>query len=77
MYTNLKKIYQGREVDYATYVASFDAFHEIPRTGKDKKYKDYLNSLKEYLEDFFRRSQPLLSLSRIADNATTEFDSQW
>ena len=77
MYTNIKKIYKGHEVDYATYVASFDAFHEIPRSGKDRKYKAYLNNLKEYLEDFFSRSQPLLSLKRIADNVSTEFDSQW
>lgn len=41
-------------------------FHEIPFSLKEKelkKYKRYLTNLRDYLRDFFKRTQPLTDFS--------------
>lgn len=60
-------------MDYVSYLASFDAFHEVPIKCKDKSYINYLEDLKAYLEGFFIRTQPLLSIERLREHQERDF----
>lgn len=60
-FINLKNI---KRVDYMTYLLNFEKFTDIPKgtTKKTGAYKEYINSLKDYLVSFMHRTRPLHDL---------------
>ncbi|XGW08369.1 hypothetical protein V3C99_011023, partial [Haemonchus contortus] len=73
LYLNLKAV---KRLDYITYLAQFDRFTDIPRntTKKTGAYKEYLNTLKEYLVYFMERTRPLHSLKEDFAKSDAEVD---
>ncbi|KAG1684621.1 hypothetical protein DVH05_010675 [Phytophthora capsici] len=69
----------GTTIDYLVYLASFSDFSAIPATQKTQSapYQQYLKDLKEYLLDFYRRTQPLVDLDDVIDETTAKFEKQW
>jgi splicing factor 3A subunit 3 len=64
--------------DYLSFLSEFDKFHLIPsHIKKSKKYKIYLQSIVNYLKNFFIRSQPLTDFTKISCNIDEQFDREW
>eukprot|EP00644_Phytophthora_capsici_P017198 jgi/Phyca11/122543/e_gw1.48.5.1 len=78
-YTRGRKQPTGTTIDYLVYLASFSDFSAIPATQKTQSapYQQYLKDLKEYLLDFYRRTQPLVDLDDVIDETTAKFEKQW
>ncbi|POM72273.1 Splicing factor 3A [Phytophthora palmivora] len=66
-------------IDYLAYLASFSDFSAIPAAQKTQStlYQQYLKDLKEYLLDFYRRTQPLVDLDDVIDETSAKFEKQW
>eukprot|EP01027_Heterolobosea_sp_BB2_P015866 GEZU01022663.1.p1 GENE.GEZU01022663.1~~GEZU01022663.1.p1 ORF type:complete len:432 (+),score=143.30 GEZU01022663.1:55-1350(+) len=73
-YINMK---QFEKVDYFTFLSQFYKFHEIKRGSKNEQYKKYLEELLNYLEDFYKRTQPFSDLKAILAESDTEFSKKW
>ncbi|CAI5536033.1 unnamed protein product [Closterium sp. Naga37s-1] len=55
----------GRAMDYPTFLDQLPQTHKIPRNFKfTKAYRTYVGGVAEYLESFFRRTQPLQDLAK-------------
>uniref|UniRef100_A0A3B0MSH2 Spliceosome-associated factor, putative n=1 Tax=Theileria annulata TaxID=5874 RepID=A0A3B0MSH2_THEAN len=67
------------EMDYVAYINSFDQFHLIPRYCKYRNapYVGYLTALSEYLEDFFKRQNPLSNHELLKKQMEESFESAW
>jgi len=81
-FVNLKKLQKHKprvihNLDYVSYLATFDQFHEVPLVCKDQKYKSYLENLLAYLKDFFNRTQPLFSIEKLEQQHLKEFQPKW
>ncbi|TDH67544.1 hypothetical protein CCR75_006927 [Bremia lactucae] len=74
-----KKQTVGSSIDYLAYLASFSDFSAIPPAQKTQSvpYQQYLKDLKEYLLDFYRRTQPLVDLDDMIDETSAKFEKQW
>ncbi|KAH7474850.1 Splicing factor SF3a60-like protein [Phytophthora ramorum] len=77
--TKGKKQPTGSSIDYLAYLASFSDFSAIPAAQKTHSvpYQQYLKDLKEYLLDFYRRTQPLVDLDDVIDETSAKFEKQW
>lgn len=73
IYLNL--IFQ--RVDYLTYLTIFDQLFDIPREKKNTAYREYLESLSSYLEDYVYRVAPLLDLSEEQERTRKQFEKNW
>ena len=81
-FINLKKLQQKvpmlvRKLEYVSYLASFDQFHEIPLYCKDSAYKTYLENLLDYLKSFYIRTQPLFNIHQFEQQHKKEFEVKW
>ncbi|KAF7456845.1 putative splicesome-associated protein [Cryptosporidium felis] len=67
------------EMDFDTYLKSFDKFSGIPRYFKyrDNDYEQYIGELLRYLEEFFLRSRPLLDRNTVESELDKEFQDSW
>jgi splicing factor 3A subunit 3 len=77
--TKGRKQSTGPSIDYLAYLASFSDFSAIPAKQKTQSapYQQYLTDLKEYLLDFYRRTQPLVDLDDVIDETSAKFEKQW
>ena len=50
---------------------------ESKKLSERKKYIRFLGTLKDYLEGFLRRTQPLLNLSFVTEQAVADFEKEW
>lgn len=67
-----------KRLPYISFIDSFDQFESIPRTKKSRpEYHKYLQELRDYLQSFHRRTQPLYDLSADLSTLATSFDSDW
>ncbi|XP_013386283.1 splicing factor 3A subunit 3 [Lingula anatina] len=73
-FVNLKGI---ERIDYLTYLGTFDQLFDILKDRKNAAYKDYLQTLLEYLEDYTTRVKPLMDLNDEMDAVHKEFEKQW
>ncbi|CAG8537474.1 18408_t:CDS:10 [Acaulospora morrowiae] len=73
-YVNLKNV---RKLDYLTYLSEFDNFSDYPKENKHGEYLNYLQSLRDYLESFFKRVKPLSNLDDIKKETETDFNQKW
>lgn len=73
-YINLKGI---EKIDYVTYLTIFDRLFEIPKERKNASYKNYLDSLIEYLENYQLRVKPLWDAAEEWQKVQDEFDKGW
>lgn len=74
MFINLKNIEQ---IDYLTYLMSFDRLFDISKDKKNHEYKKYLNKLLDYMYGFLQRAKPLLNLEKELEEAKTEFTMKY
>ncbi|KAI9006135.1 hypothetical protein BC832DRAFT_556216 [Gaertneriomyces semiglobifer] len=74
-YVNLPDV---NKVNYLKYLDIFEKFQNIPRDTKTTSaYERYLQTLHSYVESFFRRTQPLVHLVDVRQEALSEFEQQW
>jgi len=75
-YINLKGI---SKIDYLSYMTKFDRLFEISvdKTKKTGAYKNYINKLSDYLQDFVRRAKPLLDLDSEMEACDGAFEQKW
>jgi len=66
-------------VDYITYVGRFSEFSKIPQHKKlgDTQYQKYCEDLLNYLFSFYRRTQPLVDLDDVVNEAQAKFEKDW
>ncbi|GAV66208.1 DUF3449 domain-containing protein/SF3a60_bindingd domain-containing protein/Telomere_Sde2_2 domain-containing protein [Cephalotus follicularis] len=68
----------GEPIEYSAYLDVFSQPHKTPRKLKStRQYREYMESLLEYLIYFFQRTEPLQDLDRIFDKLVSEFEEQW
>eukprot|EP00929_Paragymnodinium_shiwhaense_P013181 TRINITY_DN121038_c0_g1_i1.p1 TRINITY_DN121038_c0_g1~~TRINITY_DN121038_c0_g1_i1.p1 ORF type:complete len:531 (-),score=172.61 TRINITY_DN121038_c0_g1_i1:68-1660(-) len=67
------------ELDYISWLKTFDQFHELPRHLKYKsaKWKQYLNDIAGYLKDFLLRCQPVIDVAKLEAQFEKEFEQRW
>ena len=65
-FINLK---HAKAVSYDVYLGIFLDFKDVPLNVKSKRYRDYLQELKDYLEKFMLRSQPLVDVHAALEGA--------
>ena len=73
-YINLKNVEQ---MDYLTYLVTFDRFFEIPKERKNQEYKNYLTTLLDYLYNFITRTKPLLHIEQELKDTMEEFEVKY
>lgn len=72
-----------KRCDYLSYLLKFDKFHgDFPQRtkfypGNFQAYKDYLQSLYDYLSSFQLRTNPLADLNELVAMCDAEFDATW
>lgn len=78
-YQNLKmkKNEKPYSDDYISYIENFERFDEIPVSAKRTHYKEYLENLSTYLENFFKNSKPLVDHSKIISEIEERFKQEW
>lgn len=66
-------------VNYFTYLACVSDFTAIPALEKTRstEFQQYLQDLKSYLLDFYRRTQPLVDLDDVIAETSAKFDKEW
>ncbi|OQR92055.1 splicing factor 3A [Achlya hypogyna] len=71
--------YIDAPVDYITYLSRFGNLAKIPEAAKfvDSRYETYLTELRAYLTDFYRRTQPLVDLDDVVNEAQAQFEKSW
>lgn len=75
LYLNLPGIYK---YDYLSYLEKINDLSLIPRNIKlSTAYRNYLNSLAEYLCDYFKRIQPLVDFESLKKEFEEEFETKW
>ncbi|CAI5958330.1 unnamed protein product [Closterium sp. NIES-64] len=68
----------GRAMDYPTFLDQLPQTHKIPRNFKfTKAYRTYVGGVAEYLESFFRRTQPLQDLAKHYSKLEEDFRDRW
>eukprot|EP00916_Digyalum_oweni_P016850 GHVL01027659.1.p1 GENE.GHVL01027659.1~~GHVL01027659.1.p1 ORF type:complete len:520 (+),score=103.95 GHVL01027659.1:200-1759(+) len=67
------------EMDYITFLNTFNKFRDIPRYCKyrDKEYKSLLNDMYEYLKGFFERREPNVNHSAVEKAFEDNFNKKW
>ncbi|XP_078485903.1 splicing factor 3A subunit 3 [Ciona intestinalis] len=73
-YINLKGV---DRVSYVRYLDIFDKLFEINRDKKNRQYKEYLQSLLQYLLSFHRRVKSLVDLTVDFKEVEANFEVQW
>jgi splicing factor 3A subunit 3 len=60
-------------------LSRFGEFWKIPNQLKvnDARYEAYLRGLLTYLLDFYRRTQPLVDLDDVIEEANAQFEKDW
>lgn len=70
-FCNIKKLRQLNVIkseDYLTWLQNFDKLYLVPLYLKNStKYEEYLQSMKNYLVQYFKKTQPLVDWSKIED----------
>lgn len=75
LYSNIKSI---PKTNYLSYLSSFDKMYEIPKQVKaTADYRNYIQSLHDYLYEFVTRIKPLLSIDEILDKYELEQKRQY
>ncbi|CBZ50060.1 putative splicing factor 3a protein [Neospora caninum Liverpool] len=66
-------------IDYISYLKSFHLFSSIPRALKyrSSEYLAYLRGIVAYLQDFFRRRNPLADHDQVRKKFSEQFEEQW
>ncbi|KAL9674372.1 hypothetical protein QQ045_030644 [Rhodiola kirilowii] len=66
------------KLEYSGFLDVFSKPHAISRKLKmSRQYREYLESLLEYLVYFFERTEPLQDLDRVFSKVEAEFEAQW
>ncbi|KAF4750439.1 hypothetical protein FOZ63_016898, partial [Perkinsus olseni] len=67
------------EIDYITYLKTFEQFHHVPRhlKYKQKDYLEYLKALQKYLRGFIQRQRPIFDIEKLEKESEEEFQERW
>lgn len=80
-FLNLKKIREAKIFttdDYLTFLSDYDKFDKVPiHLKKDSKYKDYILSLLNYFQNFFRKTNPLIDYNEVQNTIDDNFEKEW
>ena len=65
-------------IAYTDWLENCTKFSRLPRNGKNLKYKEYLQTVLDYLTSFYTRSHPLMvSAEKILADAKDDFAAVW
>ena len=64
-------------MDYLTYLLGFDRFFDIPKERKNQEYKNYLQTLLDYLYNFITRTKPLMNLEKELTETMEDFELKY
>ncbi|CAJ0576377.1 unnamed protein product, partial [Mesorhabditis spiculigera] len=75
-YLNLKGV---KRIDYITYLGLFDKFQDLNKqtTKKTGAYREYVQSLKDYIVDFMQRTRPMLDVEGQLERAAADVERLW
>nr|CAG4646913.1 EOG090X03G1 [Megafenestra aurita] len=73
-YTNLKGI---QKIDYINYLNIFDRLFDIPKEKKNGDYRNYLQSLVDYLVDYVSRVKPVMDLDNLFYQIEQDFEKDF
>lgn len=73
-YVNLKN---SEQMDYLSYLVSFDRLFDIPKERKNYEYKVYVNALLDYLYSFIQRTKPILNIEQELHESVEEFETKY
>eukprot|EP01080_Neovahlkampfia_damariscottae_P010553 gene10553-3072_t len=76
-FINMKQFSTNEPMEYLTYLQTFFHFHLIESNLKDEIYLNYISKLLNYLEDFYKRTQPLSDIGNILKLTEEEFEKKW
>ncbi|EPZ35561.1 Zinc finger, C2H2 domain-containing protein [Rozella allomycis CSF55] len=71
VFNNFKDV---KKVDYVQYLDSFHILNGLPK-GAD--YVKYVNDLSDYIEEFFKKSKPLINFEQIKNSGLEEFEKYY
>lgn len=75
LYVNLEHV---PKVNSLKFLNVLDNFHEIPlKAKKYPNYEKYLRIFMEYLENFFKRQNPLFDYELLKKNTVEQFEIDW
>lgn len=64
--------------DYLCWLQNKTKFDQVPLYIKQtSQYADYVTQLADYLQDFLRRSKPLLDFDELSSQFDEMFESEW
>lgn len=66
-----------KRIDYFSYLDTFDKNYLIPLHKKNKDYLQYIENLKTYLIQFFKKSHSLSDLDQLLKDLKEEFEIEW
>lgn len=76
-FLNIPNIVKG-DLDYLQYLDKFNSFFYIPEKDKmTRQYKQYISHLWSYLDNFFRRIQPLVDFEGLYAEWKSDFEKKW
>ncbi|XP_004288108.1 PREDICTED: splicing factor 3A subunit 3-like [Fragaria vesca subsp. vesca] len=68
----------GEPIEYHAYLDVFSQLHKTPRKLKStRQYREYVETLVQYLVSFFHRTEPLQDLDKIFAKVEAEFEEEW
>jgi len=74
-YINLKNV---ENINYLNYLDKYDKFDTIPMATKmTQSYTEYINGLKNYFEEYFKKAQPLYNIEELQRVIENEFKEAW
>jgi len=74
-FLNLKGV--RTNISYIDYLKTFQGFRHLRRQTKNEDYLKYLIALKEYLESFLKRVQPLVNHEKLMNKIGVDFEKAW
>lgn len=74
-YINLKNVEQN--MDYLTYLVSFDRLFEMPKERKNHEYRLYVSNLLDYLYSFIQRTKPIFNIEQELHESIEEFEIKY
>ena len=65
-----------KAVTYEAYLNIFSDFSDVPKDVRTKKYKEYVEELRDYLTSFIRRTQPLQDVDKLLRECDEDFEEK-
>ncbi|RKP14554.1 splicing factor 3a subunit 3 [Piptocephalis cylindrospora] len=77
LHDQMMNLHGVKKVDYLHYLDAFDRLDTISASEKGESYAKYVKGVREYLESFLQRTQPLLDTQEIQEEVEASFTDRW